>query len=207
MKISKERDSRRAQVSQQSRSLGLGQPSTHGFEYRKPTMWQRVRTFVRNAVMEPTYIIPFLLVVFTVLFVRAYYVPSGSMIPTLVEGDRIFSIARYFPTGQTYKEGDIVTFLSPSDDTIYVKRVVANGGDTVEIYGDTLYVNGQESPYQGSGTGNVNGTWHLAQDEYFCMGDNRSNSADSRYIGPIKANRMVSKVLCVYFPFSDAKLV
>ena len=137
------------------------------------------------------------------MFCRPYMVPSGSMIPTLVEGDRILSIAGYFVNGETYQPGDIVCFIAPSGET-YVKRVVANGGDHVLIAGDTLYVNGEESPYQGNGTGMVQGEWDLADDEYFMMGDNRSNSQDSRYIGPIQASKVLSKVVCIYLPLDHA---
>lgn len=170
------------------------------------TVWQRIRTFVRNAVREPSYVIPFIIILLVWGFFRPYIVPSGSMIPTLVEGDRIIGVQTYFPSGHTFHAGDVVTFLS-DENTVYVKRVVAEGGDTVTITGDTLYVNGKESPYQGDGTGEVQGTWTLADDEYFCMGDNRSNSHDSRYIGPVKANKMIAKVLCTFFPFDHAKLL
>lgn len=190
------------------RSAGLVGDGEMGAYYQRtyvpPTVWQRVKTFVRNAAHQPSFVIPLILILFVWGFFRAYVVPSGSMIPTLVEGDRIVGLQTYFPDGGTFDAGDVVTFLS-DDNTVYVKRVVAHGGDTVEIRGDTLYVNGEESPYQGVGTGNVQGTWKLADDEYFCMGDNRGNSKDSRYIGPIKANKMIARVVCVFYPMPSAK--
>ena len=172
----------------------------------KPTWGQKVRTFARNAVREPSYMVPLVLTVVIIAFMRPYYVPSGSMIPTLLENDKIMSVQVYFPNGHTFEAGDIVTFMSPSN-TVYVKRVVASGGDTVTIAGDTLYVNGEKSPWQGSGTGSVQGTWELADDEYFCMGDNRGNSHDSRYIGPVKADRMISRVIGIYYPFNRMSIL
>lgn len=168
------------------------------------TLPQKIKTFVRNAIREPSYIIPFIVIIFVWGFFRPYIVPSSSMHPTLIEGDRIIGIQTYFPSGHTFHAGDVVTFLS-DENTVYVKRVVAEGGDTVNIINDTLYINGAESPYQGDGTGAVQGEWKLADNEYFCMGDNRGNSHDSRYIGPIKANKMIAKVLCTFFPFNHAK--
>lgn len=167
----------------------------------KTSRWQKVKTFVHNALREPSYVIPLIVIVLIWAFFRAYVVPSGSMIPTLVEGDRIIGVQQYAVNGHTFHAGDIVTFLS-DEGTVYVKRVVAEGGDDVLINGDTLYVNGEESPYQGTGTGAIQGEWKLDDDEYFCMGDNRGNSKDSRYIGPIKANRMIAKVINIYFPFN-----
>lgn len=187
---------------QQKRSGGLGR-STGIVTPPRITWWQKMLTIVKNSLREPSFVVPLLLIAFVVLFVRAYYVPSGSMIPTLQEGDRIFSLAKYLPNGHSYKRGDVVTFMAPAG-SIYVKRVIGIGGDTVKISGDTVYVNDEPSPWQGRGTGAVQGTWQIADDEYFVMGDNRSNSQDSRYIGTVKADRMVSHVVAVYYPFNHA---
>lgn len=168
---------------------------------KRGTASNKARNFIRHAFKTPELIIPAIIIILTVAFFRAYVVPSGSMIPTLVEGDRIIGIQQYFPNGHTFHAGDIVTFYSDDLHEVLVKRVVAEGGDTVEIYGDKLYVNGKLSNYQGTGTGEVQGTWTLKDDEYFCMGDNRGNSKDSRYIGQIKASSMISKIVCRYFPF------
>lgn len=164
-------------------------------------------TFVRHAMHEPSYVVPLVLIVLVFSFMRSYVIPSGSMIPTLVEGDRIIGIQQYFPDGHRFHAGDIVTFYSDKLDEVLVKRVVAEGGDTVDIIGDTLYVNGKVSDLQGDGTGEVQGEWVLDDDEYFVMGDNRGNSKDSRWIGPVKASQMISKVVCIYYPFDRAKML
>lgn len=166
-----------------------------------------VGTFVKHALREPSYVIPLVLIVLIFSFLRAYVIPSGSMIPTLVEGDHIIGIQQYFPNGHTFHAGDIATFYSDQLGEVLVKRVVAEGGDTVDIVGDTLYVNGKKSDWQGNGTGMVQGEWKLDDDEYFMMGDNRGNSKDSRWIGPVKASKMITKVVCTYFPFDRARLL
>lgn len=164
-------------------------------------------TFLKHALREPSYVIPLVIIVLVFSFLRSYVIPSGSMIPTLVEGDRIIGIQQYFPDGHTFHAGDIATFYSDQLGEVLVKRVVAEGGDTVDIVGDTLYVNGKESAWQGTGTGMVQGEWVLADDEYFMMGDNRGNSKDSRWIGPVKASQMISKIICTWYPFDRAKLL
>ena len=128
------------------------------------------------------------------------------MQPTLQEGDRIMSIARYFPNGHTYERGDIVCFTAP-DGTVYVKRVIGTGGDHIQITGDMVYVNGEPSPWQGTGGVSTVSDIQLAEDEYWVMGDNRGNSQDSRFIGPVKASQMISKVYGIYFPLNRAKFL
>lgn len=165
---------------------------------------EKVASILKMLLMSPHYIAYILVIAMLLIFVRGFLVPSGSMIPTLQEGDRILTLKRYFPDGKTYDRGDIVCFISPTDGTTYVKRVVANGGDTVVINDQGLFVNGELSPYQGGGTSAQSGTWNLEDDEYFMMGDNRANSQDSRYIGPIKASAVIGKVDFIYWPTDRA---
>lgn len=165
----------------------------HGFLYRA---WR----VIVHVIHEPICVISIVLLLFVLLFMRAFYVPSGSMKPTLIEGDRIMSIAQYFPSGSTYQRGDIVCFTAPNG-TVYVKRVIGIGGDRVQISGENVYVNGEESPYQGTGGVMTSMDIQLADDEYWVMGDNRANSEDSRFIGPVKADKMISKVIAIYQPF------
>lgn len=185
---------------------GGSAPVTNSARKRQENIAKKVRGTFADMFKKPFILVMIAAGILLLMFCRPYMVPSGSMIPTLVEGDRILSIASYFVNGETFQPGDIVCFIAPSGET-YVKRVVANGGDHVLIAGDTLYVNGEESPYQGNGTGMVQGEWDLADDEYFMMGDNRSNSQDSRYIGPIQANKVLSKVVCIYLPLDHAGAV
>lgn len=163
------------------------------------------RSFVK-VIHEPVFVLAIVLLIFMVLFVRPFFVPSGSMRPTLMEGDRILSIAQYFPSGSTYQRGDVVCFTAPNG-TVYVKRVVGVGGDHIQISGEKVYVNGEESPYQGTGGVMTSMDVQLADDEYWVMGDNRGNSEDSRFIGPVKAENMISKVVAIYLPGEHAKFL
>ena len=161
---------------------------------------------VKGALTEPVFIVALVVLAFVILFMRAYMVPSGSMRPTLVEGDRLLSIARYFPNGSTYARGDVVCFTAP-DGTVYVKRVIGIGGDRIQISGEKVYVNGEESEWQGTGGVMTSMDVRLGPDEYWVMGDNRANSQDSRFIGAIPASSMISKVYCIYYPFDRATIL
>lgn len=160
---------------------------------------KKIGGMLKSALHEPVFICALIVLLFLICFMRPFIVPSGSMKPTLMEGDRILSIAQYFPNGQTYSRGDIACFTAP-DGTVYVKRVIGIGGDHIQISGEKVYVNGEESPYQGTGGVMTSMDVQLADDEYWMMGDNRGNSLDSRYIGAIKADKMISRVLGIYNP-------
>lgn len=169
----------------------------------KKSTGRKVLDGLVKVVHEPSVVIAVVLLLVMVLFIRPFFVPSGSMRPTLMEGDRILSIAQYLPSGTTYQRGDIACFTAPNG-TVYVKRVIGIGGDHIQISGEKVYVNGEESPYQGTGGVMTSMDVQLADDEYWMMGDNRGNSEDSRFIGPVKADKMISKVIAVYLPTEHA---
>ena len=162
--------------------------------------WERLKH-------EPVVIACLVILLFIVVFVRAFLVPSGSMRPTLVEGDRILSLATYFPNGQTFNRGDIVCFKERNSGQVYVKRVIGKGGDVIEITGEKVYVNGELSDYQGTGGVLTATRVVLGEDQYWVMGDNRGNSEDSRFIGPVSADQMISKVWVLYWPLDHFALL
>ncbi|MGH7179182.1 MAG: signal peptidase I [Tepidisphaeraceae bacterium] len=167
-------------------------------------------------------------------------VPTGSMKPTILEGDRIFvnklayGLKIPFTTFHVARwgkpqRGEIVVLFSPVDGTRLVKRVVGLPGETIEMIDNRLYVDGQEASYQplpdsvvdelavaerpGHGFANEKlfGTAHAVMstpgksamrsfgpvavpaEQYFVMGDNRDNSADSRYFGTVQADQIVGR--------------
>ncbi|MDY6905171.1 MAG: signal peptidase I [Thermodesulfobacteriota bacterium] len=171
-------------------------------------------------------------------------VPTGSMKPTILEGDRIFVNKLAYDLKIPYttlhiaewgapQRGDIVVFYSPLDDKRLVKRVVGVPGDSIAMQNDQLIINGEKimyepippaavgRPSQGMGTGrfcfseNLNDTRHpvmitpqrpalrsfgpvvVPDGKYFMMGDNRDNSADSRYIGFIDRSCIVGQATSV----------
>lgn len=163
-------------------------------------------------------------------------IPSGSMRPTLLEGDVVLvnrvaydlkmpltnrSLLR---TGSP-RRGDVVVFYSPVDGTRLIKRLVAVAGDTVEMRAGALWINGQAAAYDDlhdvydvasatpelQATERLGATTHAVQflpernalrdwgpvlvpdEQYFFLGDNRDNSADSRYFGPVPRALLVGR--------------
>lgn len=148
---------------------------------------------------------------------RVIIVSGSSMVPTLENGDLLLlRCAGYEP-----QQGDIVVLRKAfSDiDTPIVKRVIAVGGQTVEIdYNtSTLYIDGQpqEEPYLGEpmrypGSGHMDGTyWEVPEGSIFVMGDNRNASSDSRYdeLGVIDTRYVIGKALITLLPPQHIGLV
>lgn len=137
---------------------------------------------------------------------RPYVVPSAGMAPTIVPGDRV--LVR--PT-QSVAAGDIVVFRDPTGQSAQlIKRVVALPGQTVDIRGGAVYVNGMKlnEPYV-AGAATRPGTAALPATvpagDVWVLGDNRPNSADSRYIGPIAESSILGRAVLVYWPATHLK--
>lgn len=143
--------------------------------------------------------------------VQTFKIPAGSMLPTLKIGDRILT-NKYIYKFQGPERGDLVIFRFPKDPSIYyVKRIVAIGGDQVQIVNKKLLVNGespQESyahyatarvmPASGSPRDNF-GPITVPADSVFTLGDNRDNSYDSRFWGFVKQDAVLARVEMVYW--------
>ena len=145
--------------------------------------------------------------------VETYEVPTGSMRSTIEVGDRILSARFIYAFGEPQK-GDIVTFDTPMDDNVVlVKRCIATGGDVVDIRMGNLYINGElqvEEYVHGEPTYELYPTYKNMEISFpytipngyiWVMGDNRTNSSDSRYFGPIDVHTVTGKVFFRYWPF------
>jgi signal peptidase I len=150
--------------------------------------------------------------------VEPYEIPSESMINTIQVGDRILGEKLSYRFGDP-EAGDIITFLDPEDNsTTLIKRVIATPGQTVDIKDGAVYVDGVklDEPYvDGQSTypldryssilsGPITYPYTLGEDEYWVMGDNRGNSLDSRYFGPIKRSSVTSRAMFIFWPLNDA---
>ncbi len=128
-------------------------------------------------------------------------VSGQSMDPTLKNGQRVF----FYRLLSVYRPGDIVSFRMPSGEH-YVKRVVAVEGDIVTLSEEGLYVNGQllDEPYAKGKTERQEETviypYTVGKDAYFCVGDNREHSIDSRSFGAIVKYQIRGKILGDYGP-------
>ncbi len=152
-----------------------------------------------------------IMLIFTFAF-RIVGVSGPSMMNTLINGDWLMVSA--FITEP--ERGDIVIITQPNAyNEPIVKRVIAVGGDTIDIDFDnaTVFVNGKEinEPYLGSPTTDDEGAWQypltLKEGQVFVMGDNRQHSSDSRSpdIGLIDENYILGQVLLRFSPISEFK--
>lgn len=121
-------------------------------------------------------------------FFTIVVVHGDSMNPNFTSGNvllchRQFDIWRF----------DVVTIASTKSDIILIKRVIGLPNETIEFKGNQLFVNGEyrTDPYAYGNTEDF--TITLGPDEYFCMGDNRENSLDSRYFGTFTDDEIFAK--------------
>jgi signal peptidase I len=154
------------------------------------------------------FVLPFL----TRLFVlQAYKIPAGSMEPALLIGDHIL-VDKLSSAARNPQRGDLIVFKYPPNPKVdFIKRVIAVGGDTVEIKDKVIYINGTMMPdpwghYQNSppiprdiSPKDNFGPVTVPPDSYFVMGDNRDNSADSRFWGFVSKDKVKGVARVIYF--------
>ncbi len=144
--------------------------------------------------------------------IRPVQVEGTSMIPTL--SDKAIGVSNllgYRMDG--IKRNDIVIIYIESSDKYLVKRAVGLPGDTISCSNETLYINGEpvdqeylDNEYRNTYEGTFTADFEeitLGDDEYYCLGDNRPRSSDSRFYGPFHKSQIVSKGVFILFPFSS----
>jgi len=188
-------------------------------------------------------------VVIKIFLVQAFFIPSASMNPTLVRGDRVLVEKIGYRIGEPQR-GQVIVFaqetageapdlpwsedvrnffrellgLPTGEETDFIKRVVAVGGDVITYQGNSrrLGVNGErvDEPYirGGRDTGSTkittancrpmqlevsDGGCRVPAGTVFVMGDNRSNSMDSRVFGPVEEDEIVGRAWLVIWPPED----
>lgn len=177
-----------------------------------------IRTFVIQAFRIPTGSMEDTLLVGDFLFVNKFL--YGAPIP--------FTDART-PAIRAPRHGDIMVFKYPKDPSRdFIKRVIGLPGDTIEIKDKIVYVNGvaQREPYvkfsssriqpkeyqnpviypPGAGNRDNYGPYVVPQGNYFMMGDNRDNSDDSRFWGPLDGHLIKGKALFIYWSWDKEKM-
>ena len=143
---------------------------------------------------------------------QTFWIPSSSMVPTLGVYDRVL-VQKAFFTWHDVREGDIVVFSEPPSDDCQgprgdlVKRVIALPGQTIYSSGNSIYVNGRllAEPYLpaddplGPAIASSQHPYRVPPGEFYMLGDNRADSCDSRYWGPIKGSSIVGKVVLTWW--------
>lgn len=148
-----------------------------------------------------------------------YLVPSGSMEGALYSGDRVVVDKRAYglrlpftlvklTAGDAPARGDIVVFDAPDDGTRLIKRIVAVGGERLEVRAGHVYIDGVLHDDRAmlelrQGGGPDVGPLTVPPDSVFVMGDFRGNSRDSRYFGFVRKDEIYARAARVYWRTGD----
>lgn len=153
-------------------------------------------------------------------FVTNYTVSGQSMMPTLLNKDKVFVSKISYTVGEI-KRMDVLVFHEDNED--YVKRVIGLPGDVIMYENDTLFINNKQvkEPFLKSYEAfrnpenrftedftleTISGQRSVPKDTYFVLGDNRIQSLDSRYFLFVKKEDIVGKVVARYWPLESATI-
>ncbi len=175
-------------------------------EYVEAILWAVALTFVLRAFV-----------------IQAFRIPSESMMNTLLVGDFLF-VNKFeygpkipfthirLPGLRAPRRGDVIVFQYPPDPSKdYIKRCIATGGQTIEVRDKIVYVNGKKlvEPYALHIDPNIRPAAYDPRDnmapytvprgDLFMMGDNRDNSYDSRFWGPVALDLVKGKAMFIYY--------
>ena len=137
-------------------------------------------------------------------------VEGTSMYPTLKDKDQLVEDIFTYKFLRDPERFEIVIFKLKNDpETHYIKRVIGLPGETVQIINSVIYINGEELKEDyGRGVyflaGSAEQPVVLGEDEYFVLGDNRTNSIDSRYaVGKVKRSQFTGRAVFRAWPLSE----
>lgn len=174
-------------------------------------------------------VVAFILAMFIrTFFIQAYKIPSGSMRMTLMEGDRLMVnklqygpkipfTKKRIPGYGKWKRGDIIVFVYPEDPKKdFIKRLIAFGGETVEIRDGDIFINNRlvEDPeiknifyYNRGYYGKEHQTVRVPKGYAFVLGDNSASSHDSRYWGFIPEANIIGHAKFIYWPLNRIRWI
>lgn len=164
-------------------------------------MKEKKETVKKNYIKE---FLPYFMIILVVVLIKTFVVSpirvnGASMDPTLNDKDVMLL------DEISYRFSDIERFdivVVKEEDEYLIKRVIGLPGETVEYKNDKLYIDGKyvKEDFKHKETFDFSTT--LGKDEYFIMGDNRTNSTDSRVFGPISRDKIMGKTSLTILPIS-----
>lgn len=165
--------------------------------------WQIARELMETVVLS--------LIIFFVIRmgVQNYRIESHSMDPNFAENQFVLVNKLAYRFGEP-ERGDVVVFHNPNNPREdYIKRIVGLPGDTLELQGGTILVNGEvlDEPLIHQPTHGLMGQVVVSPEHLFVMGDNRANSRDSRNFGELSTDLVVGKAWLRIWPFNKFGLV
>ncbi len=177
--------------------------------YKKLNKNKKARYIIKEWV-EPIIIAVILALIIRAFVVQAFKIPTGSMRPTLIEGDRIL-VNKFIYKFKEPKRGDMLVFVSPEDKKKdFIKRLVGLPEETLEISNGTILINDKavekdsiirEIYYYNRGDfGKRNEVIKIPKNAYYVLGDNSISSRDSRYWGFLPKKYLLGKAFLIYWP-------
>ena len=186
-----------------------------------------LREWVESAVIAGV-----LVIFIRTFFFQVYKIPTGSMIPTLKPGDRIFVSKLVYgplvpftklrlPGVRKPKRGDVIVFVPPQEVNkfflkrkVYIKRLIGLGGDKVEIKDGNVIVNGKivvnpviaKNDYTNIGRYG-HGVITVPAGKCFFLGDNSKNSSDSRFWGFADEKYIIGKAIFIWWPLKRIGMI
>lgn len=160
--------------------------------------------------------------------VQAFKIPTGSMRPTLLEGD-VIMVNKFLygakipftqfrlPAVRNPKRGDVIVFIYPENPKKdFIKRLIAFPGEAVEIKNGTIYINDKPllEPmfslryyYNRGQFAEERQKIIVPEDHYFVLGDNSASSQDSRYWGFVPHKNILGKAILIYWPPQRIRII
>ncbi len=154
-------------------------------------------------------ILAFLIITFVA---QSFVVDGKSMEPNLHDGERLF-VNKFIYRFREPQRGEVIVFTPRgAPNKKYIKRVIGLPGDTIHIKDSVTYVNGQplEEDFIKEQMNGDFGPYQVPKDSVFVMGDNRNNSADSRfpgYVGYVPYESISGLAFWVYWPITDMRII
>ena len=172
-------------------------------------MKTRTKKLIQEYV-ESLLIAAVLALIIRTFIVTPFKIPTGSMEPTLKPGDKIF-VSRFIYRFRKPERGDVIVFRYPENPRRdFIKRLVAFGGETIEIAEGKVRINAealdapeifQRTYYENRGAyGALDAQITIPQECYFVLGDNSSSSRDSRYWGFVPRKFLLGKAIVIWWP-------
>ncbi|OGI22050.1 MAG: signal peptidase I [Candidatus Melainabacteria bacterium RIFOXYA12_FULL_32_12] len=195
--------------------------------------YRKAWNFTRE-ILETVIVVLVLVILIRNFLGEPRWIPTASMKPTLIEGDRLI-IEKVSTRFSKPQRGDIIVFYPPfekldqspwskftrlvgyfNSDTAYIKRIIGVPGDMINIKdGEGVYINGKplnesykrEFSRIGCSPGMYCESVKVPKGNYFMMGDNRSNSQDSRFWGFLPEDRIIGKAYFRFWPINRVGLI
>ena len=183
----------------------------------------------RDEWAKPIFYALIIALIIRTFIVQPFKIPTSSMVPTFLPGDRIF-VSKFiygaripltnvrFPKVRDPERGDIIVFRSPVEPKKYlVKRLIGLPGEFVEIKDNHVFINGEPvreplviksiTYYNRGDYGRGGEAVKVPEDAYYALGDNSLNSVDSRYWGFVPKKNLAGRVFIIHWPLKRIRII